>query len=449
MYITIIKKVLSLVTTQSGKAFFIPDTKLEAYHPIDLGRFEKDGESFPLAGSIYCPFEYNFKVDESNIAGATQSYIDWAIQVGLIPDKEAAKEKLARGDFARFASLTTVSFDLKSFDPKKMEGLTTIEKIKYIQENHTIPLSLESASRKSKYLTFLFLHDDWAERQKKPQLVKRVSELIYKTMESPQEFTLLKAEFYELLGRKEGENLSDEKDYTLVLGLIKAASDLRKIYSQGFYELTLGKSGVVGYQDFLASVKQYLEGTDEETLNREAKQECLTEAIFNQKRLYTCAVYTVYVAAVLESGVQIPTTILPNTSEDQLRINFSRLICRFNGLISAPREKDKPNWVNNDLNFIKLSREGEGKAVSLEDALVILLRNINAESKDSEQILEKMVAELPYLLYTCIIMQWGIGSIPAQLCSERYSEHRAEGPYIPKDKKPEIGSDFWRFVTPN
>ncbi len=78
----------------------------------------------------------------------------------------------------------------------------------------------------------------------------------------------------------------------------------------------------------------------------------------------------------------------------------------------------------------------------------LLGRHISVELRDSEQILEKIVAELPYLIYTCVIIQCGIGSIPAQLCSERYSEHRPEGPYIPKDQKQFIGSDFWRFMIP-
>lgn len=421
-------------------------------HQINLGLFQTEQESFKLSGTLYCPFESAFHLVPTSIQKVSTEQVEWAISVGLIRDRQSDRDKLLKYDFARFAALTTVRYDIRELDTCSFKGKTLRECVNIIFRKCTSHVSDEGLLRKTKYLTFLFAHDDWAEKQTNISLLKKVHQIMLGCLrDGPGNVKILSRLEFDNLLSTEGEEVcgAPDKEYSKICGLIKACQSIGEIYPLAFYALTKGKGNVIDYNEFVDSIEQYFEGVTEEASNR--KQGILpAEMNFYKKRLFTCGVYTVYLAAALESGYQIPKKITKSTREDQLRDDFSRLICHFNGLVSANREKkEKDNWSYNDLAVISYyETQRSGHPVTLEHCKDLLLGRIRTDMEDAERLLQaEFDGDIDQIIYSCIIIQWGIGSIPAQLCSKRYYEDRVENtPFIPEGLIDKIDRNFWLLL---
>lgn len=417
-------------------------------YSINLGIFEKDGESFPLSGRIYCPFSFSNQIVKENISIIQNAQVQWAIQMEMIPpDDETAKEKLLRYDFVRFALYTTVSYTTDAIDMVLFQDKSLKESVELVQSHFTKPLSIESAIRKTEYLTYLYSHNNWAKKQPNIELIDFVHSLMITSFNTREKISLEREMFDSLTDTTTSSIEKQTKDFNKINSLLNACHSIAEQYYQAFKKLTDNRVDSIGYQDFVDSIQQYFDGVLEEAKNRRDKVIPPSE-LFNKKRLYTCAVYTVYIAAALESGLKMPKKVIKNTTEDQLRDNFSHLICRFNGLVSSFREKKETNWVFNDLSIIKTDALKRFKVnLSLEDSKDSLYESINEIMADADLLLKRSRPKnLAEIIYNCIIIQWGIGSLPAQLCSERYFADRAEGPYIPEAERDLLKGDFWKFI---
>lgn len=325
------------------------------------------------------------------------------------------------------------------------------------------PLDASQLLRQSQYLLWLFRHDNWVERNNNPQALSRVHARILGVLQNSSGVAFTEAEYRKDFDISDGDTI-DKKEYDLLKAFLRGIADI----GDTFYRAFSRQEGSMGFADFSRSVARYLRAQVSEATHREARKSGadISSDLARRVRQEACGVYTVNYAALAECKFPIPRTVYGASSEiGRIEQAFSALICHFNDAISAFREVNDPNWTNNELYLLATEMLGDGeeeltiahykKAVAklfekitrdISDAVV----DIDAlQSCDFGNEKEEFNREIfPLLVYVAVVQQWGIGSIPAQMALDRYSKHRADGPYIKPGTCLMGENDFWQYAAP-
>jgi hypothetical protein len=236
-----------------------------------------------------------------------------------------------------------------------------------------------------------------------------------------------------------------DQEFNLIRGFIAAASDLAAQYSAEFEKLTGGDPKCIGYSDFVREIHHYMQGVEDESDDR-IKGAKVEQELFERRRFKTSAVFTVYLAALLESGLKINKDSMDRNSHiEELKQDFCQIVCRFNAGFSAKRESGTPNWVSNDLYIFRQS------GGTYELSRDVLFEKINTAMVNAEINMGRLdPKDIEVLLFAAILQQWGIGSIPAQMVTGRYDKDREGGPYLlRKDNGLRvIPENIWTALTP-
>lgn len=424
-----------------------------------------EDQALNIHGGVYTPFGFHPKIDEVAVLIAQEKAAVWAKDVGLCPDHPLAMKKLKSMNFAQFAACTTVKFEIPpTMTAADLRGDSAFDKIQDLLVNRTRPASEAALTRKTQYLEWLFKHDDWAEQQSDIKLVRAVHKIMKTCFDSEGNTSdkFERKEYNRLIDEFEHKNPSlpkksskdRDEEFNLITAFINASKGLAKGYALAFNELFKDSGGnkddrYIGYRDFVKEIGLYFQGVEEESDDR-IKGRIVDKDTFEDRRYKTSAVFTVYLAALLESGLKIERrSVDGNSPIENLKKSFCQIVCRFNAGFSAKREFDTPNWVNNDLAVFKKKDEE-----SYDQARDLLFEKINIAMANAEINMGYLdPGDLQVLLFAAVLQQWGIGSIPAQMVTGRYDENRAEGPYL-KGKEnglriiPEGPHAFWEALTP-
>jgi hypothetical protein len=457
-----------------------------------------NNEVVELEGSLYCPLDYYPHIDEAAITSVRDAIVTWlSEEVMLIPNTPEYIDKMKKKDFSRFAAHTTLKFKENmqetwkvSFDTisHKHSNLSPLSKINKVLEEFSEPLKHEDLLIATKFFTFLFFHDDWSEAQSNLELVEYLDELVETVFDNPLDsipiidrprlegllnfdkttkFWNEKMSLDSLKGEEDSFGLNElflepeavsEKEYArtagFFTGLLNAAKDTASDHYTGFLKLNEAlledvRNDYLGYKDFKAMFLDYVEASEEEVSNR-LDEIVPDEEKFNKKRVKTSAVEAVYVSSVLTAGIPIPRSVRTGHRMNEIEDNLGKLICRFNSFISAYKEANTLNWVSNDLFIIHADKERSscGNEFTYADSFRHLESRIFVDMKDSKRVLNSMKkSRLEEYMYAGLVVHWGVGSLPAQMVSGRYSSG-TRGAYIPEDRVLELHekNGFWKFL---
>ena len=419
-----------------------------------------EGLSVPLVGEIRCPFKFINRANQEQLSIANQDLWAWAVRQGFTKNSQKNKEAFDKYNLVQFAAYTVVNVPKLEVDliGRMRSGVSVSELVSSILETSE---SLEASQllRQSKYLLWLFRHDNWVEEQTNINVIREVHTRCYDALNTLNGSPFVKEDYFQLHPEGTLEDLSFIN--TLILSMGNIGYD----FNLAFHTRHFAKGQqYLGYDDFCQTVNRYFESQVAEALYR-SMDEPIEPELYRQMsrrlRQEACGVYTVNYSALAECQVPISKES-QELSPRILRISelFSALICHFNDLISAPREINKSNWKNNDLALLTEEQSSISPTISKEAnytlAVSRLFQKINADLQGAfleiEAITERDFASNPdqirsVLTYLAIIQEWAIGSMPAQMALDRYSKHRAEGPYIKKGECLDGDSNFWRFAS--
>ena len=416
-------------------------------HQITFGQLKiNDQEKISLKGTIQFPILFNNQSDENIIKRVNDKCFDYCSKIGLIPNTEESKIKYTESNFARFASYTSVNFDmrgLKSIDDIK--GKSKLEKIHWLLFERTAPLEEEELIDQTLFLSFLFPQDSWGEKSDSYFLIKNFYELLIQTFSTgayeQHTFESIMDDYKLELLSKEGayqkEAFDNEKKF--LNGLLFFSSDLHKRFESKFQNLNNGDPHFIGYNHFFDVVEQYFKASSNEAEDR-IKKRFQDEEYFDLERLDFSAVYTVFILSILSSKYRIKQDVLKDHNIKILGVNGNHIICRFNAFISSFSEIETPNWRNNDLYVLSKYRN-----ISYFESCEVLFKKLGADLEKTPDIIERLPDDIDSLLYAAKMMQWTVGSVVAQLTSKRYSENRGED-FIPSKNISRLDINFLEHI---
>ncbi len=416
----------------------IGDQNVETHlHYANFGNIKIGSETVSLSGPVYSPILPAKSVSEDIIASVMPSHISWLSSVGLIPSvvTEEMRADIQKKSFLRFVQATHLSFDAEKVAQILQSEGTSYQKITRLLSDAAKPLSAEKTLLSTNYLHALFMHDDFAEKLKSDcleafnGLIKEVLDFPSQRIQISDAKQLLKIK-WDNFSAIFGDRLGAAKEKFFALGT--AFLDVSYSLHKGFKRLTQESPDLIGYNDFKAEFIRYLDSTEQEARTRESGQAPSKET-FYKLRLYTCAVSTVYMTAILASELKIPKSLREtSTGTRMLEDLVSCIICETNALFSAERESNTPNWLHNDLCILKndldetmetlgLTQDSQPISSTYTQASKMLFAKINHEMVDLRLQLDKTGSISDEgLLYLAIVLHWGFGSIPAQGVAERY-----------------------------
>jgi hypothetical protein len=423
-------------------------------HSVDFGTLQlksaEKTETVELKGEINCPFDFiDFTINEPLVAAANIHCVEWLKKNGLISDDPRVISKVMALDFARFADFTHICFDMRNINSiQDVPGKNPLEKLNLIMKNNVVPLPQDKLNDASLWLNFLFPLDDTLEHLQHLELMTAFISGAKDVLDSKETVGITPALRDSLKTGDVSHDTKLEEDFEKLNKYLKALSKIHEEFSAKYPKNELG---FIDYSDFTQEVIRYLTGNLDEMQNRLNRRH-VDEENFTTKRLFTSAVYTVYMMSILTSGLNIPRTtrLIPQVHEAET--NFSHIICRMNAYFSAFRESETPNWLHNDIEIIRKTQEEFNPDISLATPVKMLFRKITNDMNNAENVIATMDADLNQLLYMGTILKWGIGSIPAQLCTPRYyrgkDENGKEIPYVSQKNKADVGSNYWEFLQP-
>ena len=422
----------------------------------------EEGVAVPLAGDIKCPFSFINRAVPENLATAHELLWQWSLDHGFFENSIANRNAFDKYNLVQFSAYTVLNIPEVTIDVYsqiKVHSKSVPEIVRSILESAT-PLDTEQLLRQSKYLLWLFRHDNWVETHSDTSFVRQMHTRFLAALKTGKA-KLITKEHYDIL-----RNDGNSADLKFMNALISSIADIGRDFNRAFHALGFFESEqYLGYPDFCASVARYLEDQATEATYR-TRDVAVSSDLARRIRKEACGVYTVNYAALAECKLPIPRkdhSLSPMVA--RIGEAFSYLICHFNDLISAPREIGKPNWKNNEIamlleeQILIFGASEEPKKHHYQMSVKRLFGKINSDLQDAltdmEAISEadfglspdKTNEELiPLLTYLAVMQQWAVGSMPAQMALDRYSKHRAEGPYIKKGECLNGDSNFWRFA---
>lgn len=429
-----------------------------SFGTLDIG----EGVCVPLLGQIKCPFSFVNRAISETLDAAHELLWGWAVDRGFFENSDKSRAKFDQYNLVQFAAYTVLNIpeiDIDVYTEVKINGKSIPEIVQTILENST-PLKPEQLFRQSKYLLWLFRHDNWAETHSDTAFVRQMHARFLTTLKTGKAKPLTQ-QAYSLL-----RNGGTQEEFKFMNTLMTSIADIGKDFNLAFHNLGFFESEkYLGYPDFCASVGRYLEDQATEATYH-TRETPVSHDLARRIRKEACGVYTVNYAALAECKIPIPRKE-HSLSPRIVRIGeaFSYLICHFNDLISAPREVGKSNWKNNEIAMLLeeqaqvLKEPGDPTILHYTMAVERLFEKTNSDLQDALIDMESIGDTdfgsstpainqdlLPTLTYVAVMQQWAIGSMPAQMALDCYSKHRPEGPYIKKGECMNGDSDFWRFA---
>lgn len=426
-------------------------------YPVFFGTLTISGKVIPLSGKISCSIPYLPKIDPPQILTVSHEVINWGQDMGLFsPEKADYLHQNPNLTFTAFAALTTLS--LPTQDKFTLTDSDFLGDLLALLREST-PITPPSLKLSAQWLHILFPHDDLIEHLQDVLLIKYIGTSLYNALKN--ETTCAWDPTQNRLPKSPPLTWTSEypesKVKAIFLALIKAAADIGRQINIKFSALNMSDNpgNYIGYPEFLAAVDRYIIGSTLEATWR-INGTKTDETHFTGNRIHTSAVDTVVTLSVLTAGYPIDRSLPTHPSIQAIAVDFSQVICRMNGLISAAREQSTPNWSNNDLAILfeeQVRIKGSRKA-SYSESVTTLFQRINDNFDGVKKIFEAFEYDKhtsPYygfLCYTAICLQWGMGSIPAQLSQARYAEGREAG-YVPMDVSTSSKAElFWEFLKP-
>lgn len=423
--------------------------------PVNFGILKLGlDEVIELKGQINCPFDFiDFTINDSMVNLANLHCVTWMQKQGLIPESQAAQEKICKLDFARFAYFTHIAFDLTGISSAQdVPGKTSFDKINWLMQNKTQPLSQDNLNDAALWLNFLFPLEDRLEHLDHLELMDGFIDSANSILKFSQFSTLDSSLIDQLKTHNEAHDAKLQEDFLALNQTLKALFQIHNAFIEKYTRSSDSKGDRSGefidYSDLAVEIIRYLTGNKEEMQNRLEEKEIDVEH-FTAKQSFASGVYTVYMMSVLTTGLNIPKETRIEAQISQAENDFSHIICRTNAFFSAAREAETSNWLHNDLAVIHRNQTEFIPDIPHNLIVKMLFSKISKDMEDAENVLRKFTGDIKSLLYIAIILKWGIGSIPAQLCTPRYfklTESGEKKPFVDQARKQEVGSNYWDFL---
>ena len=406
---------------------------------IHRGVIGSTAEQVSLAGDLYCPFDFYRQSDIDLIQIVNNDVANWMVKIGIIAKNDASK--IIKANFAQFVSYTCVAFDSSIEKDVDIQGSSNMEAINRLLKDSRVCLPENALRLQTSFTGMLYVYDDWVEEEEDIHLIHRLNGYIKRVfLDYSQDIEKVPMVLVDFLKWHEVSTAKAEILAGYVSGWAQMAKDLGFAYASSSDE----SIGTLGYDEFCKELFDYLDAIYSEASDRIKSLRGifvpkLTEEEIDLRRLKTSAVNVVFLVSASTCGIRFDKNIRDLGNMNMIESGFNQLCTGFNGLISFQKEITSSNIRSNEIIVVK-----ESRACSLDESVQLFLEKVSARMHNTESLINNSPFSTKELMYIAVLWQWGLGSIPAQMCVARYSQYR--DPYVPKLEQGRLGIDFWKYI---